>query len=432
MGAYPEFSRIAAQVFVSGLWQGCVVAAAVALGLRLLPAVSASARFAIWIVTFACVAGLPFVRFGGQTRGGAPVASMVHAGPVWAAAIGVVWALLMVVRAAELIRQAGRLRRVWRRAEPVPVDPELASLLEGGGRAAVLCVSADVQSPGVIGFSSPRLLIPQSLYAALTSDQLRQIVLHECAHLRRRDDWMNLLQKLALVIFPLNPALFWVDRRLAFEREMACDASVIARTAAPLAYARCLAELAEHRLGHQHLALLLPAWSRPSELSRRVHCLLRPMSAISPLQVRASAVLLCLCLTGTAVEVARAPRLVSFSSEVGTGIEVASAQRPTLSLASPVAFQAIKGAPPVRAQLVSASMPHPAAQRPGVQRLVRTSMRAHPRIRSQLVLANSVPASRAQQVFGIVQFARRPAPALTQVSTYAAVPFGDGWLIVQL
>ncbi len=59
---------------------------------------------------------------------------------------------------------------------------------------------------------------------------------------------MNLLQKIALVLFPLNPALLWVDRRLSLERELACDAGVVASTAAPFDYAHCLTRLAEHRL----------------------------------------------------------------------------------------------------------------------------------------------------------------------------------------
>ena len=48
-------------------------------------------------------------------------------------------------------------------------------------------------------------------------------MLHEAGHLRRRDDWMNLLQKVGLVLLPLNPVLMWIERRLCLERELACD-----------------------------------------------------------------------------------------------------------------------------------------------------------------------------------------------------------------
>ena len=51
--------------------------------------------------------------------------------------------------------------------------------------------------------------------------------MHEMEHLRRGDDWTNLLQKAGLVFFPLNPASFWVERRLCAERELACDDCVL-------------------------------------------------------------------------------------------------------------------------------------------------------------------------------------------------------------
>ena len=99
-------------------------------------------------------------------------------------------------------------------------------------------------------------------------------MLHEVGHLRRADDWINLLQKLSLVIVPLNPVLMWIERRLCLERELACDDDVLRLTKAPKAYATCLTNLAEHRLGRRVAALSLGAWERQSELARRVHSIL--------------------------------------------------------------------------------------------------------------------------------------------------------------
>ncbi len=76
-------------------------------------------------------------------------------------------------------------------------------------------------------------------------------MLHEVGHLRRADDWINLLQKLSLVVFPLNPMLMWIERRLCLERELACDDDVLRLTKAPKAYATCLTNLAERRLEPQ-------------------------------------------------------------------------------------------------------------------------------------------------------------------------------------
>ena len=134
----------------------------------------------------------------------------------------------------------------------------------------------------MIGFLAPRILIPEWLFARLTPGELEQVVLHEAEHLRRRDDWTNLLQKLSLVLFPLNPALAWMERRLCREREMACDEGVVRRTQAPRAYAACLTSLAERGLQRRVQALSLGAFERRPELVHRVHSILRRRQALHP------------------------------------------------------------------------------------------------------------------------------------------------------
>ncbi len=111
-------------------------------------------------------------------------------------------------------------------------------------------------------------------------------MLHEVGHLRRADDWINLLQKVSLVVFPLNPVLIWIERRLCLERELACDDAVLRMTKAPKAYATCLTNLAEHRLGRRAAALSLGAWERKSELARRVHRILRGGEGMGRTQAR--------------------------------------------------------------------------------------------------------------------------------------------------
>ena len=125
-------------------------------------------------------------------------------------------------------------------------------------------MSDEVDRPTVIGFFSPKILIPGWLLEKLTAAELEQIVLHEAGHLGRADDWMNLLQKIALVIFPLNPALAWVERRLCFERELAVDERVLqafaGKPGAAKAYAECLTTLAEYRLGRRGLRWRWVRW----------------------------------------------------------------------------------------------------------------------------------------------------------------------------
>jgi hypothetical protein len=180
-----------------------------------------------------------------------------------------------------------------------------------------LCTTRKLDRPSVIGFLSPRILIPEWLFVRLTPGELEQVVLHEAEHLRRRDDWTNLLQKLALVLFPLNPALAWIENRLCREREMACDEGVVRRTQAPRAYAACLTSLAERRLElrlerRRAQALSLGAFERRPELVRRVYSILARKPALHPLVARALVSVAGCGLLVASVELARCPQMVAF------------------------------------------------------------------------------------------------------------------------
>jgi beta-lactamase regulating signal transducer with metallopeptidase domain len=433
MHAALDISQFVAQAFVAGLWQGLVLISAVAMLLHFVPRVSAAVRFAVWGFVFAMVTALPLLHLPAVSILQPHAASaMVHLDAGWGFAIAAIWALFMLVRGAQLLMHTTRLHRIWKHARPIPIEDSIHALLQRSGRLAVeLCTSGDVDSPSVIGFFSPRLLIPEWLFAKLAPSDLQQIVLHECEHLRRRDDWFNLLQKVALALFPLNPALLWVDRRLSLERELACDAGVVATTTAPFAYAHCLTRLAEHRLHRRSVALSLSAWSRQSELARRVHHLLRPARNMSRSQARVSIGLICLGLGIGAVQMAKAPRLFSFTDAAIPIAEAASPMPgPALTHELPVVY---RPAAQPRASMVNAVLtlhkPHRAARKSSHG--VRSHGNTHtirpnrqPRvILTTLEIQNYGPNSDAGPVYTQpIQFS----------PSYAAVPFGDGWLVIQL
>ena len=220
---------------------------------------------------------------------------------------------------------------------------------------------------------------------------------------------MNLLQKIALVIFPLNPALLWVDRRLSLERELACDAGVVASTAAPFDYAHCLTRLAEHRLHRRSLALSLAAWSRQSELARRIHTLLRPIRTMSPLQARASITLLTLGLATGAVEMARAPHLISFTDAITAPIQQAAAVTISQPAAHAIPVSFTQTEQP-HETLLKAVMPQPTtktrARKPHNQpRLILTTA-PQPTARNQIAYPHHPPGLHPHRLFAFLR--RRP------------------------
>jgi hypothetical protein len=435
-------SRLVANSFVSGLWQGVVLAAGVALCLRLVPKTTAAVRFAIWTAVFAILAVLPLahaytLRSGGGTPGRGAV---LQVDVRWSFAIAALWLTVSLVRGVKLAMSAVRLRGIWKRAVPVESCNEV--LLAAGFRGVELCTSRDVDRPSVIGFFSPRILIPEELFARLTTEEFGQIVLHEVGHLRRADDWINLLQKLSLVVVPLNPVLMWIERRLCLERELACDDDVLRLTKAPKAYATCLTNLAEHRLGRRAAALSLGAWEKRSELARRVHSILRGGGGMGRTQARVVMSVVVLALLGGSAELARCPQLVSFSR---TALPVSAVSMEAQSLPATAGYQPVSFHPSGAAagvaheSLLKASMP---VER-GVSAVGRTTPKHRSAVSSPAVLRSRQRRMGTQQVRRLMVLSswdetERPRIvfAVTEervISTsYAAVPVAGGWLVIQL
>jgi hypothetical protein len=444
MQGVESVSRLVANSFISGLWQGVVLAAGVALCLLLVPRTTAAVRFAIWTAVFAVLAVMPLVHaFTAGSEGGAGGrGAVVHLDVRWTFAIAALWLMVSLVRAVKLAMSAVRLRGIWKRAVPVEGCDEV--LQAAGFRGVELCTSKDVDRPSVIGFFSPRILIPEELFARLTTEEFGQIVLHEVGHLRRADDWINLLQKLSLVLVPLNPVLMWIERRLCLERELACDDDVLRLTKAPKAYATCLTNLAEHRLRGRATALSLGAWERKSELARRVHSILLGGKRMGTMQARVLMSVLMLGLLGGSAELARCPQVVSFSR---TGLPVsAEVQSSSGTGYVPVAFRgsAANARGAAHATLLKASIPvddgirpanttavkhQRAVSAPAVQRSRQKRAAMQQQVRGWVVLTSWEDGPERSEV---VSGARRQVQERVISISYAAVPTAGGWLVFQL
>ena len=332
---FPAFAQAAAPAAVAALWQGAAVAAALVLCLRFAPRVSAAQRFALWAAGFAVVVGLPVLPLLLNSSGAsaaapipeAAVKPLMHLDIRWAFIIAAVWLAASAIRAGELAFHALRLRRLWKAAKPVEIGVGIDSRAKSRVRETLaasshtrpieICTTRDLDCPSVIGFFVPRILIPEWLFSRLTPGELEQVVLHETEHLRRRDDWTNVLQKLALVLFPLNPGLAWMARHLCREREKACDEGVVRRTQAPRADAACLTTLAERGLPQRELlrrahAGSLGAFTRRPELVHRVHSILRRKQSLNPLVAGALVGVVGCGLVIGALELSRSPQLVAF------------------------------------------------------------------------------------------------------------------------
>lgn len=114
-------------------------------------------------------------------------------------------------------------------------------------RAITLLQSPVVSVPTVMGWLKPTVLLPVSMLAGLTPEQVEAILAHELAHIRRHDYLVNLLQTLLETLLFYHPAVWWLSRRIRIEREHCCDDLAVSLCGDPVMYARALADLEELR-----------------------------------------------------------------------------------------------------------------------------------------------------------------------------------------
>jgi bla regulator protein BlaR1 len=89
-----------------------------------------------------------------------------------------------------------------------------------------LKVSEDGTTPVACGLLRPVIVVPGNLAPTLGSRHLRDVLLHELAHIKRWDLWVHLIQKVVQVLYFYNPLLLIVDRALRRLRDEAADEAV--------------------------------------------------------------------------------------------------------------------------------------------------------------------------------------------------------------
>jgi hypothetical protein len=277
----PQFQTIAQMVIdriSSSLPEGLLVALFAWVTLRLLPRQNSGTRFAVWLVALLAVAGLPVI---GGIVGGRFLLRVGDARPLitlsgsWGILLFLAWVLAVCAAILRLTAGLWRLQRLRKSCiviDPAQLDPKVQKTVAdfSSSRSVILATSENVNVPSALGFFRPMIVIPAWAKRELPPEELNIILLHEFAHLRRWDDWTNLLQKVVRAVFVFHPAVWWIDGRLSLEREMACDDAVLAETADPHGYAKCLIGLMEKSFARRGWTMAQAAVHRAREASLRV------------------------------------------------------------------------------------------------------------------------------------------------------------------
>jgi beta-lactamase regulating signal transducer with metallopeptidase domain len=349
-------------------------------------------------------AGAAMLPSRAAAAGGAPGPLVLPAVPGdWLAAGLAAWALGAVAWLGWGIREVRRISRLkracesWTAEDRWRVAPWVASTLSV--RRARLAWCDDLDGPALLGFGAPVIALPREHGARMTDEELQHVLLHEAAHLRRRDDWAALAELAVAGLLWINPFVHAARRSLGLAREMACDDWVVRQTAAPVAYARCLTTVADLRRLRHRASLVAAATGRPSVLARRVTRVLEEDRRPSARVAQWCAVMTPVAVGALAIVMIQAPPIV-VDGRIAPATEAGAAQ------AGRQAMGQATMAPPRAAAVVVAERPR------------RTSAGPQGEVSRVTV---SVP-SRASDVAGAGRDPEAPRPPETVGEQVAAAP----------
>jgi len=88
--------------------------------------------------------------------------------------------------------------------------------------------NAFLKSPIIVGIIRPSIYLPIHLISDYNETEMRYILLHELQHYRHHDAAANYLMILAEAVYWFNPLIRYALKEMRNDREIACDASVLA------------------------------------------------------------------------------------------------------------------------------------------------------------------------------------------------------------
>ena len=330
------------EVIANWLWQGCLVALTGTALLRALKRSLAQVRYVVcWaalsavlalpLQSFVWVSASPAARVESSASDSAPLVSLPNAW--WTSSTMVIaawslWSAVQLVRLGLATLALGRTRKRCRAFPPMrEARLRLWTRLNQRGRRADLVVSEDVRAAAVLGGRSPRIAMTPVLLDRLSDDELESVVIHEWAHVQRRDDFAHAVQLAVRVIAGWHPAVWWLDRRLRVERETACDETAVMVVGSARSYAGCLVKLAGLPVGiGVKTSPALGAMSSTPALASRIKRILSHTRMASPKWSRivATAVMVLLAAVSIATGSMRLVSMRVVSMRLGASAVMAS------------------------------------------------------------------------------------------------------------
>ncbi len=246
---------------------------------EMMPEVAAPHKFVESAASIATqVPVLPVVEIGKP-----PVPITMWQWPSWPMILGSVWLGGSLFWASLASWRIVRFARAMKRADDAPAEIAfwVADLSEqiGLAKSPRVVISPGRISPMVWALTGRAcLVVPEALWARLDDSQRSAMLVHELAHLRRRDHWVRILELVAIGLFWWHPVMWLARRELHRAEELCCDMWVVwALPQSKKNYAAALVEAVEF-LSESHsnkLPVGASGMGQVEDLSRRIGMILR-------------------------------------------------------------------------------------------------------------------------------------------------------------
>jgi beta-lactamase regulating signal transducer with metallopeptidase domain/HEAT repeat protein len=270
---------------------------------------------------------------------------VVRGASVWTILFGL-WAVVAIAIGASLTWSALVVRRLVRRAHPLDDPSWMTPLWEvsdrmGLGEPPRLLLSHDAKMPFACGLLTPTIVLPSEC-EQWSPERRLAVLLHELAHVRRRDLVGHTLGRIVCAVYWFHPLVWTAARQLRSESERACDDLALACGTRATDYAEHLLEIVTS-VRREATPMVALAMARRKEFEGRMLAILDPELRHSTPSRRQSATLI-----GT---------LAMIALVVGAASPAPASARPrTASSAHPTTRAATERAPDtvLDAEIVSA------------------------------------------------------------------------------
>jgi beta-lactamase regulating signal transducer with metallopeptidase domain len=186
--------------------------------------------------------------------------------------IGLVYFLLLLIFSLGTIKQFQQLNKYRQTANYASSDSwnEKLKTTYNTNKHYTIGFSTIVNSPITFGWLDPVIILPIAICNEMSINEIKLILLHEIAHINRNDYFIHLLIEASHKLLYFNPFSYLFVKEISLQREMSCDAWVVAQAANPLFYSKTLYNLAANNHTVTSANLYLGALNATHELIDRI------------------------------------------------------------------------------------------------------------------------------------------------------------------